>query len=203
MSDSPPFLQSEYPSSNPYNALFHVFPIPLERTVSYGTGTANGPAAILNASLQLEAFDGISFPGEAGIYTAPAIDCSGEPQEILRRIEAAVRPAFQQNKVPVLLGGEHTLTQAAVRAAKSVIDDVGVIQFDAHADLRNVYQGSPFSHACVMRRVVEHKVPVFQIGVRSICQEEIEFRRSENIRSLDAFDLQRRREGSALWPAFS
>ncbi|MGB6041759.1 MAG: hypothetical protein WBF93_01265, partial [Pirellulales bacterium] len=71
MSDTPNFLQSEYPPSDPRAALFHVFPVPLERTVSYGCGTANAPAAILSASSQLEAFDGISFPGEAGIYTAP------------------------------------------------------------------------------------------------------------------------------------
>ena len=138
MSDTPTFLLSEYPPSDPRGALFHVFPVPLERTVSYGRGTAHGPA-----SSQLEAFDGISFPGESGIYTAPPIDCSGELQATLGRIEEIVRPVFQQNKVPVLLGGEHTLTQAAVRAAKSVKDDVGVVQFDAHADLRNVYEGSP------------------------------------------------------------
>ncbi|MGB6044107.1 MAG: agmatinase [Pirellulales bacterium] len=192
MSDTPNFLQSEYPPSDPHGALFHVFPVPLERTVSYGRGTAHGPIAILNASSQLEAYDGISFPGEAGIYTAPPIDCSGEPQAILGRIEEIVRPAFQQNKVPVLLGGEHTLTQAAVRAARSVKDDVGVVQFDAHADLRNVYEGSPLSHACVMRRIAEQDIPIFQIGVRSICQEEIDYRDAKGIRFLDAVDLQRK-----------
>lgn len=73
--DESHFLASEYEPARPEQAAFHIIPVPLEQSVSYGGGTAHGPAAILSASQQLEAWDGISAPGEAGLYTAPAVDC--------------------------------------------------------------------------------------------------------------------------------
>ena len=79
------FLESEFPPSSADDALFHVIPVPLEKTVSYGSGTVNGPRAILEASQQLEAFDGVSFPGEAGIHTLPPIDCWGRPRPFFDR----------------------------------------------------------------------------------------------------------------------
>ncbi len=200
MNNDPGFLRSEFGVSSPEEALFHVLPVPLERTVSYGAGTANGPNAILEASLQLEAFDGVSYPGEAGIYTAPPIDCSGDIGTVLRRIETVVRNVFEQKKTPVLLGGEHSLTQAPVRALAELGNDLGVVQIDAHADLRDVYDENPFSHACVMRRIAELGIPIFQIGVRSLCREEIEYRAATGIAFLDAADLQRNGFPDSLLP---
>ncbi len=185
------FLASEYSASSPEDALFHVIPVPLEHTVSYGSGTAGGPQAILDASFQLEAFDGDSFPGEAGIHTAAAVDCSGYIQTVLERIEATARGAFQRNKIPVILGGEHSLSLAPVRALAALRDDFGVVQIDAHADLRDTYEDTPYSHACVMRRVVELDIPIFQIGVRNLCREEIAFRSSRHIPFLDAREIDR------------
>lgn len=185
------FLASEYSPSSPDDALFHVIPVPLEKTVSYGSGTARGPQAILDASYQLEAFDGVSYPGEAGIYTERAINCSGDIQEVLERIQAVSRGVFEHGKVPVLLGGEHSLTLAPVLALVDLHSDFGVVQIDAHADLRDTYDGTPYSHACVMRRVAELDIPVFQIGVRNLCREEVEFRSAENIPFLDAREIDR------------
>ena len=88
MSDA--FLASEYPPASPERAGFHVIPVPLERSVSYGGGTGKGPAAILAASQQLEGLENGMAPGESGIYTAPAVDVSGHPEAVLGRVEAAV-----------------------------------------------------------------------------------------------------------------
>ena len=148
------FLASELPVAEPESCLFHVLPVPLEATVSYAGGTARGPEAILEASDQLELWDGESVPAEAGIYTWPAVDISGSPETVLGRVEAAVGGILDCNGLPVLLGGEHTVTYGALAALKKRFGTFGIIQFDAHADLRDSYEGSPWSHACVMRRAV-------------------------------------------------
>ncbi|MEZ4567712.1 MAG: arginase family protein [Desulfobacterales bacterium] len=118
--------------------------------MSYGIGTAKGPEAILESSQQLELFDGTSIPAEHGIYTHPPIDCEGKPEAVLKKIKAAVASALTLEKIPVLLGGEHTVSVGAFQAIKETIKNVGIIQFDAHADLRNTHEGTPHSHACVM-----------------------------------------------------
>lgn len=194
------FLASEYPAVSAEDALFHVIPAPLEQTVSYGCGTAGGPQAILDASYQLEAFDGTSCPGEAGIFTLPPVDCAATVEQVLQRIEAVVASVLQQGKIPVLVGGEHSLTLAPVRAMKATGREFGVVQFDAHADLRDSYEGTAFSHACVMRRVAELDVQIFQIGVRNLCREEVGFRRKHGIPALDAIEIARHGVPSRLLP---
>ena len=186
---SPHFLASEIPPSTLQDALFHVIPVPYERSVSYGIGTAKGPEAILESSQQLELFDGTSIPAEHGIYTHPPIDCGKEPDVVLKKIKAAVASALTLEKIPVLLGGEHTVSVGAFQAIKETIKNVGIIQFDAHADLRNTYEGTPHSHACVMHRALDLKIPFFQIGVRSLSYEEYQLRREKRIPHLDASTL--------------
>lgn len=112
------FLASELPVAEPESCLFHVLPVPLEATVSYAGGTARGPEAILEASDQLELWDGESVPAEAGIYTWPAVDISGSPETVLGRVEAAVGGTSIAMGCPVLLGGEHTVTYGALAALK-------------------------------------------------------------------------------------
>ena len=180
------FLESEFRPPPLSQALFEIHPVPLEKTVSYGTGTGKGPVAILAASNQLEAYDGVSCPGSAGIFTAPPIDCHGPIDEVLKRIETVALEGFAAERIPVFLGGEHSLSLAPVRALARLDKDFGVVQFDAHADLRDEYQGSRYSHACVMRRIAEENIPVFQFAVRSLCPEEVEFRKSASISFLDA-----------------
>jgi agmatinase len=185
------FLASELPPSAPEAARFHVIPAPLEKTASYGPGTAGGPAAILAASQQLEIFDGISCPGEAGVYTAPPVGLDGGLEEAVDAIAHTVEASLKQKAFPFVLGGEHTVTVGALRALRRYgSSDAGVIQFDAHADLRDSYEGTPLSHACVMRRAVDMGFPVHQIGVRSLCPEEVRFRRENPLVSFqDARDL--------------
>ncbi len=189
--DLPRFLASELPDLPPEQCLFHVIPVPHEATVSYGGGTKDGPAAILEASSQLEVWTGEANPGDAGVYTWPAVDCAGDDAEVLRRIESATEKALSVTRsggiIPVLLGGEHSVTLGALRALHARYGHFGVIQFDAHADLRDSYGGTPYSHACVMRRAVaDLGLGLFQIGVRSLSPAEVAFRIEAGVQHLDA-----------------
>jgi agmatinase len=185
------FHGEDVPPSAPDQALFHVIPVPYEKSVSYGTGTANGPQAILDASCQLELFDGKSVPAELGIHTQPMLDCSGSHEEALARVETVVAACLSYEKIPVVLGGEHTITYGAVQALQQKYPDFGVVQFDAHADLRETYEGSLFSHACVMKRVFDRGIPLFQLGTRSYSLEEHSLRQKHEIAHIDAEDLSR------------
>jgi len=196
MNDLPDFLASEFDPAPPERALFHVIPAPLEATASFGAGAAHGPAAILEASQQLETLcqhaDGsTSAPGAMGIHTVFPVDCSLPLEAVVEDIEVAVGRALSTGAVPVLLGGEHTVTMGALRALAHRAKPVGVIQFDAHADLRDTYQDTPYSHACVMRRALDLDLHIFQIGVRSLSPEEDALRREHAIPGMDAHDLHR------------
>ena len=189
---TPAFLASEYAPAAPENALFHIIPAPLEHTVSYGTGAARGPAAILEASQQLEAWDGASCPGARGIHTAHAVDCSGGVEAALKRIARCTHKALEHNALPVLLGGEHSATLGALQALTERHGHFGIVQIDAHADLRQHYQGSIYSHASVMRRAVaDLGLRLAQFGVRDLCLEEVQARRDFKVHFLDGPDLAR------------
>lgn len=185
----PGFLSTEIASAPPESCLFHVIPVPYEKTVSYGTGTATGPLAILESSLQLELFDGIGIPAEYGIYTHPPVNCEGTAETVVKRIAGAVSNVLNLNKIPVILGGEHTVSVGAFRAAKAHFTDFGIVQFDAHADLRDAYHGTAFSHACVIKRALDMDIPIYQIGVRSLSWEEHLLREERHIGHLDASDI--------------
>lgn len=192
------FLASELAELPPEECLFHVIPVPYEATVSYGCGTEAGPMAIIEASSQLEVWTGESNPGEKGIYTWPFVECACDNEaKAMDTIAAAVTGALESGRdggvVPVLLGGEHSITFGALKAMKKRYGNFGVIQFDAHADLRDTYNGAKYSHACVMRRAVDDLgLPLFQVGVRSLSPEEVTFRKRQNIPHLDARTLAER-----------
>lgn len=155
-----------------------VLPVPFERTVSYGRGTANGPAAILRASQSMETWDD-ELGGETcevGIATLPSfLPESFELGAAMAELEAECACHLEAGKLLLTLGGEHSLTIAPVRAAKRIHGEIGVVQFDAHADLRDEYEGTPYSHASVMRRVADEDLPSLPIGIRSLSRPEAEF----------------------------
>lgn len=190
------FLESELDESCGRPPLFQVIPVPLEETVSYGGGTAGGPAAILAASQQLERWDGLSEPLVAGIGTSPPVDCRGDIGTVYGRIEAAVLAAVAQKALPVVLGGEHSVSLAPIRVlAKRCPERIGIVQVDAHADLRDSFEGSPYSHACVMRRALEEcGCALMQFGVRALSREEVDYRRVQRVVHLDGRAL----HGAAL-----
>ncbi len=185
--EQPSFLASEYPASAPKEAGFHIIPVPLERTVSYGGGTRLGPAHILEASQQLEAWDGISAPGELGIYTHPAINCDQDLAGVFADTEKAVQEALSCGAIPVVLGGEHTVSYAPVHALAQAGRTFGILHFDAHCDLRDIYEDDRFSHACVLRRIVEDcGCPLVQFATRDYCREEADFRKKAGITAYDS-----------------
>ena len=167
------FLDSEFKPAKPTEAAFHIIPAPYEKSVSYGSGTKLGPKTIIESSQQLEKIQRGKKPGAKGIYTA-------KPAPTLKAIEKAVSYALDCQSLPFTLGGEHTVTLPAVRALKSRLgSEIGLIQFDAHADLRYAYEDNPLSHASVMRRVSELGIPIAQFGTRSYCEEEQAFRQDK------------------------
>lgn len=190
-SNPPAFHSDDLPPSKPSEATFHIIPVPWESSVSYGGGTANGPNAILHASTQLEAYIDGGIPGEAGIHTAPPVSCEGEAIEVLTRIRKATSEVLERGKLPILLGGEHAMTLGPIQAIQETGISFGVVQFDAHADLRDSYQGNPYSHACVMKRIFDLDIPIFQIGVRALSATEAALRTSADIAHIDADTIAR------------
>jgi len=162
-----------------------LLPVPYESTTSYGAGTRNGPAAIIAASRQVELFD-YEFGNEPaagyGVHTMnPLALVHRSPEAMVKAIEEAVTDVLsgpQRPEVLVMLGGEHTISVGTARAFAGVsgASDLVCVQVDAHADLRDEYEGSPFSHACAARRILD-VCPVFQIGIRNISAGEEPFRR--------------------------
>ena len=182
------FLASEFKPASAKAAAFHVIPAPMELSVSYGHGARQGPQAILRASQQLEACDGERHASTANIHTQKPVSLqSKKPVTWIDAIQARVAQALTCGAVPVVLGGEHTVTLGAARAFHAAGVEIGVIQFDAHADLRDTYEGTPLSHACVMRRVHELGFPCIQIATRAVSQEEQAYR-AAHPRTITAYD---------------
>ena len=162
--------------ADPRTARFHIVPIPYEGTVCFMHGTANGPDAILEVSNQMEHIDE-ELQNEywrAGIATHTAIPSADTPSEQASRIYDTVCPFFQIGKFPIFLGGEHSVTPPIVRAAAERYPNLSVLQFDAHADLRNAFAGEKNSHASAMRRVLEITPFLTQVGIRSYSAEELQ-----------------------------
>ncbi|WP_330110041.1 agmatinase [Methylophaga thalassica] len=190
MEDYPIFLGSEIEQPEPAQALFHVLPVPYEKSVSYGGGTALGPNAILQASWQLEEWDGKSKPCDEGIYTCEPVDCSVAPQQVIDNIAKATADIVKSGGMPVVLGGEHTVTYGVIKGLRDAgIEDFGIVQIDAHADLRQAYEGDFLSHASVMKRAVDMGIPLYQLGIRAYCEEEMAFREEFGVLYQDADEL--------------
>jgi len=158
-----------------------VLPIPYEATVTYGKGTAKGPAAIIEASAQVEFYDR-EFDCEPvekfGIHTLSEIKIPSSSEEAARRIYEAVNSHIKAGKFVVGLGGEHSVSVGLVKAqAESSKEPITIVQIDAHSDLRDSYEESENNHACVARRFLENKnvEQILQFGIRSISTEEIKF----------------------------
>ena len=146
-----------------------VWPIPYERTTSYVKGAGRGPQALIAASHQIELYDEELdwVPAELGIGTLEPFSDQGlsEP-EAVDALTAECRALLDAGKFVVGVGGEHTLTVGLVRAYAEHVPGLWVVQIDAHSDIRDVYEGSPLSHACVMARVQE-VAPFVGVGIRS------------------------------------
>ncbi len=159
---------------------FVVLSLPYEVTTSYAKGTKFGPKAIIEASRNMELYDEeVGFePSDAGIHTTEdLLFHETAPEAMVTTVEEAVLHYLRMGKFVVSLGGEHGLSYPAFKAHKKVHGNIGIVQIDAHGDLRDAYEGSPYNHACVMRRIVGESAGTAQIGIRSISLEEADFLR--------------------------
>ncbi len=176
-------------------AKYHIIPIPLEKTVSYGKGTRNGPSAILKASNQLERITQNNEPCKKGIFTYPPIVCTKKIENVLKNIEEISCKISKKGKIPIGIGGEHSLTYGMIMGIKKSMkiknQEIGIIQIDAHADLRKSYMGEKYSHASVMHLLASEKFKIFQIGVRSISQEEKNYRSDFKINFVDMHEFRK------------
>jgi agmatinase len=158
-----------------------ILPIPLEATVSYGHGTCNGPQAIIDASKQVELYIRELDQKPAlryGIHTLPALNLPNDAKAAINAIATATAKAASFGKLVVGLGGEHTVSVGFGRGLLQALGGpITIVQIDAHCDLRNSYEDSPYSHACVARRLLEEEgvEQVLQLGIRSLCSEEANF----------------------------
>ncbi len=154
-----------------------LIPLPFEATTSFLTGTIHGPAAILRDLERMDTFDFELGRDPFGHKSYSVIRPHGT-ETLTAQVQQslayrAVFDVLEQGGFPICLGGEHTVSLGPIRAARSQ-GEIGVIQLDAHADLRNEYEGDLMSHACVMRRVLEMSCPTLAIGVRAISKGEAE-----------------------------
>jgi len=169
------------------NSKVVILPVPYEGTVSYQAGTREAPNAIINASRNLELFD-LELRKEIckiGIHTLPEITILKDAERMIQRVCGIAKELLQDNKFIVMLGGEHSLTVGMVYALIEKYQNLSVLQFDAHTDLRDKYQGTKYNHACVMRRISE-LCPFTQIGIRSMSQEEASFLQAKNLEPIYA-----------------
>ena len=154
-----------------------ILPIPYDSTTTWRSGSRDGPLAIIDASEHLELYDH-ELDREShlvGIHTLPELQPSMKgPEETVMRVHEVASDLIRKDKFVVMLGGEHSLTVGMVKAFRERFDNLSVLQLDAHADLRDSYEDSKYSHACVMRRVLEY-CPIVQVGIRSLCEEEHRF----------------------------
>lgn len=174
------FLFGEEQKNSLKNAKFVVLPVPMERTVSYMKGTMMGPREIIRASAQVEFFDcELGFDcSKSGIYTDWTLGenekAFNEPpiEHVLTQITTHVRNLVQTGHTVISLGGEHTILPALMPPfIEKWGKDLTVVHFDAHADLKDTYEDTPWSHACAVRRILG-QVPIVSMGIRSVDEEE-------------------------------
>jgi agmatinase len=170
-------------------ARFAVIPVPYEKSTSYGHGTANGPEAVLAASAQLELWDEElrAETWKRGIYTAPAVNCKGPVETVFKRIEDVARGFAQKGPLPFFIGGEHSITQALYKPFLEQNPGMNILHFDAHADLRESYEGSKRSHACAMYPA-SLECKIVQFGIRSVAPEEMSRTNSGNVQTFFAHE---------------
>lgn len=159
-----------------------ILPFPYEKTTCYVKGTKKGPEAIIKASSEMELFDeelGNIF--EIGICTLTNLKVNLKPESMVGVVYKHIKGLLDGNKFIVTLGGEHSITIGIVKAFKEKYADLSVLQIDAHSDLREDFEGTKYSHACTMKRVLE-LCPIVPVGIRSLSYEESEFIKEKKLK---------------------
>jgi len=173
-------LPEEYSSAT--SAKIVIVPVAYDATSTWIKGADRGPAAIIEASANMELYD-IEMDSEVyreGIYTDKMIEEKLSPENMVEKVKKRVRDHLDENKFAVVLGGEHSVSIGSVKAHIENKGDIMVLQLDAHSDLRDQYEGSKYNHACVMARVKE-LCPIVQVGIRSMDYSEKEIMDRANV----------------------
>ena len=168
-----------------------ILPIPYEKTTTYVKGTALGPRAIIDASINMEIYDeeldkDIS---KIGICTLNPLIIDKSPEEMINEVSENTKKLIDERKFPVIIGGEHSITLGCVKAMSNSYDDISILQLDAHADLREEYDGSKYNHACAMKRCMDTCKNIVQVGIRSLSPEEAEFLKKNDMKLFWAKDI--------------
>jgi len=169
-----------------------VLPICYEAAPSYGAGSGEGAFHLLNASVELEAMDEETFRDwtRAGVFTVPPVSPEGDPETVVAEIRRMAAGYLETGKFLLSLGGDHAITIGLAGAAVDVFPEIGVLQIDAHLDLREEWHGSRNNHACVMRRLADDfHIPFVQVGIRSFSAEEAEYIKTNAIYPFFAHDI--------------
>lgn len=173
-----------------------VLPVPYEGTVSFGIGTRLGPEAMFRASVQVESYDPeleLDLTDLAHFTPLPVVHPPiGGPQALHRHMSEVLRTQNPAQDFLLTLGGDHSVPLPVFEFYRQAHPDMVMLQVDAHPDLRFSYEGSPLSHACIMARVRQLDIPLFQLGIRSVCREQQEFMRSQaptELQTLFAWNL--------------
>lgn len=172
-------VEEEY-LKNPDDAKVIVVPFGLEESVSYGGGTKDGPAAIIKASQQVELFDEefwLEPFRKYGVRTLEEFEIDKSSVAAgLNQLEKITSDILEANKFPLILGGEHSITAGSIRPFVKKYPDLAILHFDAHADLRDGYDGEHYSHAAALRRVMDNPIStLISCGIRNISASEIPY----------------------------
>ena len=165
--------EEEYSSFD--NARVLILPVSYEGTVSYGSGTGAGAMAIVDASRNMELYEEETDAEvyKIGIHTLKEFLPRSTPESMMSALYEYSKELVKSGKFLCMLGGEHSVSAPIIRAHAEHYHDISVLQIDAHADLRDTYDGTPHSHASIMARVVKDlRIPSVQVGIRSISSEE-------------------------------
>ena len=159
-----------------------IIPVPYDGTSTWGKGADRGPAALLDATDNMEVYD-METRTEVfreGVAIAEAIEGHGSPEAMCAAVKAATSNVLAQRQIPVIIGGEHSVSIGAIQACAEAYPELTVLHLDAHADLRDAYQGSPFNHACAVHWA-SRNVKLIQVGIRSMDESERPFIQPGNL----------------------
>ncbi len=187
------FGENEIEVADFESARIVVLPLCYENDPADGrSGSRNGSFHILNASMNLESFDEETMTdwGLAGIHTLKPFIPSGDPEQAVLQMKKAAAEVFAQNKFLLCIGGDHAVSIGPVMAVSDIHPGVGVLQIDAHLDLREEWNGNRFNHACVMRRIADDiNLDIVQVGIRSFSAEEAAYIRKRDFEPFYAHEI--------------
>lgn len=193
------FLAIDDKYSSYKNSNIVILPVPYEQTTSYGKGTSKGPKAILDASHYVEFFDeelNRELCFEKGICSLYPIEFKNKKaRKAMGLIYKHIKKLIDDRKFVVTLGGEHSLSTAPIEAHFHSYDNLSILQFDAHSDLRNEYEGSKYSHASFAARVAEFTTDITQVGIRAQCKEEFDFIKAKHIKTFYTYEIRNGKYG--------